>query len=78
MIEREVYNMNKPKGHKTPPLSISLRKELEHWARKRSVVRAAQQLQADRISQYNQGLLTPHDLAEAVVEIWLEATEMTR
>lgn len=45
---------------------------------KLNVIRAAQQLQADRISQYNQGLLTPHDLAEAMVEIWLEAVEMTR
>jgi len=44
--------------------------------RKDLVIVKARQLQANRMRDYNKGLLTPHDLADAIANIWLEALDM--
>jgi len=44
--------------------------------RKVLVITKARQLQANRMRDYNKGLLTPHDLADAIANIWLEALDM--
>jgi len=46
--------------------------------RKQQTIRESEKIHNSRMKAYNQGLLTPHDLAEALAHIWLQTVDLVK